>query len=184
MADEEKPASSWIYPDREAWEKLLRIRPRPRPVMEKPDWWRGRWPPARPGKPAPRMLAGDRILDKVRNELDWAQKCFYYAESILPESAAREKSRLIAGALGRARKTIDSHDKAKEIESAAHELAGVARYDPAKYPKAFVEAAGSSLTAMGKVMETSRFQSVAYWGRVFVRAGGYYRAMRHDLPGG
>ena len=32
------------------------------------------------------------------------------------------------------------------------------------------------------IMETSRFESVAYWGRVFARAGGFFRAMKEDLP--
>ena len=182
MPAKTKSPSSWLYPDRDAWDKLLDIRPKPRPVMEKPSWWRGAWPARWPGKPTAAALSNERKLETVRKELAWAQKCFYYAQSVLPDSQAERKAGRMAEVIGRARRAIDVPKKAEDIERAVDELAGVARYDPAKSPRAFVETAGRSVSAAGQIMETSRFESVAYWGRVFARAGGFFRAMKNDLP--
>lgn len=182
MPETSKSPSSWLYPDRQAWEKLLDIRPKPRPVMEKPAWWRGPWPARWPGRPTAAAISNERKLDSVRRELAWAQKCFYYAQSVLPDSKAKQKAGLIAEALGRARTAIDMPEKAEDIHPAVDELSGVGRYNPAKSPGSFVETAGRCISAVGQVMEASRFESVAYWGRVFARAGGFFRAMRHDLP--
>ena len=181
MPGSQRSSSPWIYPDREAWEALLRIRPKPRPVMDKPDWWRGQWPAGRRGAAAGATSA-DRLLDRIRNELAWAAKCFFYAESIFPDSRVKEKVRLIANALERARTAVDTPAKAEDISAVADELAGVGRYDPVKHPRAFVETAGRSLSATGQAMEASTFEGLAYWGRSFVRAGGFLRAMKHDLP--
>ena len=184
MAAEGQAPSSWVYPDRDAWEKLLHLRPKPRPVMEKPAWWRGSWPAAWPGKPTEGAQSNERKLEAVRRELAWAQKCFYYAESVLANSHARDKARRIADTLGRARRSLDTPDKADQMDYVAQELAGVGRYDPAKHPRAFVEASGRSLSAAGGAMATSRHESVGYWGRVLVRAGGFFRAMKQELPEG
>jgi hypothetical protein len=162
MAENVQTPSSWVYPDRDAWEKLLRIRPRPRPVLDKPQWWRGRWPPRRPGRPTAAALANGRILETLRGELAWAQKCFYHAQSVLPNCQAQAKAGRLADALGRARRSLDAPQKAAGMDAVVDELIGVGRYDPAKYPRAFVDAAGRSISAAGRAMQTSRFETVAY----------------------
>jgi len=184
MAKTTESAGSWLYPDRGAWEKLLHLRPKPRAVMDKPLWWRKPWPARWPGKPSAAAVSNDRKFEAVRNELAWAQKCFYYAEAVLPDSRAKEKARRIAEALGRLRMAIDGPGKAADVAGLADELSAVGRHDPAKSPRAFIEMAGQSLSAAGQILETSGFESVAYWGRVFARAGGFFRAMKRDLPGG
>ena len=108
----------------------------------------------------------------------------FYAQSVLPGSQAQEKAGRIADALGRARLALDTAEKAANAEPAAANLAGIGAYDPAKYPQAFVEHAGLSLTAAGRAMEASRVEAVAYWGRVLARAGGFFRSMNHDLSPG
>lgn len=183
MAPEAKEPGNWIYPDREAWDKLMNLRPRPRAVMEKPPWWRGSWPAQWPGKPTAAALSNDRKLAIVRKQLIWAQNCFYHAQSVLPDGRAKQKAGRIADILGRARKAVDQPEKADVLDLAAVEFARVGKYDPAQCPRAFVETAGQSISAAGQIMETSRFGSVAYWGRVLVRAGGFFRAMKYDLPG-
>lgn len=183
MADASKTPSSWVYPDRDAWEELLNIRPRPRSVMDKPEWWHKPWPARWPGKPAGAALSDDRKLKALRRELAWAQRCFHYAEHVLPDSQTKEKAGRIADALGRARRAIDAPEKAADVAQAVDELAGVGRYDPSRNPRAFVDTAGRSISATGRALAASRFESVAYWGRVFGRAGGFFRSMRHQLLG-
>ena len=152
--------------------------------MEKPAWWHRPWPAASPGKPTDAALANDRKLDTIRKELAWARNCFYYAEDVLPNGEARAKAGRLAMELDRARSAFDTPEKAEGMDLLAHELARVARYDPAKHPRSFVETAGSSVSAAGQAMVGSSYESVAYWGRVLVRAGGFFRAMKYDLSSG
>ena len=183
MGQKAKMPSSWVYPDRDAWEKLLQIRPKPRPVLEKPAWWRTPWPPRRPGRAGEADLPNERKLDLLRNELGWARRCFRYAGSVLPPSRAKAKASRIADALARARKSFDRPEKTKDMDPVSDELVAVGRYDPARHARAFVEASGRSISAAGQVMAAAAFGDVAYWGRVLVRAGGFFRAMKHELPG-
>jgi len=181
MAKIAKIPSSWLYPDRDAWENLLKIRPKPRPVMDKPPWWRNSWPARWPGKPAGAALSDERKLDVLARELAWAQDCFRYAASALPDSHAKLKAKRIADALERTRMAIDTPEKAANVENAIDELVGVGHNDPANNPAAFVDSAGRSVAATGRIMQDSRFGSLAYWGRVLLRTGGSFRSMRHEL---
>ena len=162
MAKIAKTPSSWLYPDRDAWEKLLKIRPKPRPVMDKPPWWRGAWPARWPGKPAGAALSDERKLDVLARELAWAQNCFRYAASALPDSPAKQKAGRIADALERTRTAVDTPKKAASVEQAVDELVGVGNHDPATRPAAFVDSAGRSVAATGRIMQDSRFESLAY----------------------
>ena len=181
MAAQSKAPSSWVYPDRDAWETLLSIHPKPRPVTEKPEWWRGPWPS---GNGFGENLSSDQKLEVVKKEFAWARKCFYYAESVLPDSAAKEKAGRIARVLGRANQALDSREKATDVFAVVHELSRIGRYDPQRHPRAFVETAGGSVAAAGKVMEDSQVESMAYWGRALARAGRYFQTMKYDLFGG
>jgi len=181
MAEGSRSSGGWVYPDWDAWQKLLHLRPKPAPVMNKPPWWQDPWPLGRSARAAAGLTDGRR-LELIRSELTWAQKCFYYAQSALPDSLAKAKAGRIAEIIGRARRAIDTAETARGMERAIDELAGVGQYDPEKYPRAFVEAAGRSISAAGHAMESARQASLGYWGRVFVRAGGYFRSMGHELP--
>ncbi|HUS92638.1 MAG TPA: hypothetical protein VM695_12350 [Phycisphaerae bacterium] len=177
-------SSSWVYPDRDAWEKLLHLRPKPRPVMDKPPWWRTPWPLSGSDGGGSTGGAGVTQLNRIRNQLAWAEKCLLYAQSVLPDGEAKGKAYRLAEELRRTRLAFDTPAKAQGTALAADELVAVGRYDPVKYPRPFIEAAGRGVTAAGQVMSASACPSVAYWGRVLVRAGGYFRAMKPDLPGG
>ncbi|MCD6303965.1 MAG: hypothetical protein J7M21_03265 [Planctomycetes bacterium] len=179
--DANSATSSWVYPDREAWQELLKIRPKPRPVMERPSWWRRPWPATWPGKPTAAALSIDRLYHAARSELAWARKCFRYAQAVLPQGPARRKARLLADALARTRSAMDRPAKASGLADLVHELAPVGRYDPRKYPHAFIEMAGRSVQGAGRLLASSPHPSVAYWGRVLVRAGGYFLATREGL---
>lgn len=178
-----KTSGDWVYPDPDGWEKLMLTRPRRRAAMEKPDWWHTPWPPRRIGQ-TKEALSPHRKFEALKHELAWAQRCLYYAQSVLPDSAAKHKVVLLAEALGRVNQAIDAVEKAQGIYGAADELRGISQYDPARYPRAFVENAGRSLVAAGKILGTSPLGAVAYWGRALVRAGGFVQCMKHDLPGG
>jgi hypothetical protein len=107
-----------------------------------------------------------------------------YAQSVLPDSLAKENIGRIADALGRVRLALDSSEKALAAEPAAADLAGIGAYEPARYPHAFVERAGQCVSAAGKALEASRAETLAYWGRSLARMGGFLRSMQHDLPAG
>jgi len=149
--------------------------------MDKPAWWRDSWPLGRSGQSMSGM-SDARKLEIVQGELAWAQKCFYYAQSVLPDSLAKDKAGRMAEIIGRARQVIATTEAAQAAAMAVDELSPIGRYDPERYPKAFVEAAGRSISAAGRAMEASTLATVAYWGRVFVRAGGFFCSMGQELP--
>jgi len=176
--------SSWLYPDRDRWESLLSIRPKPQPVMEKPTWWSGRWPAGAAARATDGSARPQQILARVVRELSWAQKCFLHAQSVLPDCSAKNKAGRIGEALGRTRKAIDVPEKAEDIVRVIDELSGVGRYDPGKHPRRFVETAAASLAAAAAVLAACPFEAVAYWGRTLTRASRFFGAMKHELPGG
>ena len=140
MAPHVKSPSSWVYPDRDAWENLLHIRPKPRPVLEKPPWWRGPWSASRPGRPTEKADSAERKIELLRNELAWAQKCLSYAQSVLPQPKARAKAGRLADAIARACKSFDNTEKSAGMDRVVEELVGVGRHDPARKPQAFIQA--------------------------------------------
>ena len=154
------------------------------PVMEKPSWWTARWAMGRPLGPANSMQGQQLRAQAVRGEFAWAQRCLLYAQSVLPDSMAKDNVGKIAEALERVRLALDTTDKALAAETAAADLAGIGGYDPAKYHHAFVERASLCLRAAGKALEASGCEAVAYWGRTLARMGGFFGAMKQDLPAG
>jgi hypothetical protein len=184
MVDNAGGPSGWLYPDRQAWESLLRIRPKPQPVLAKPSWWRGRWPDGAAARTTNGSSEPRQVLDRVRRELAWARKCFCHAQSVLPDSSAKNKAARIGDTLARVRKAVDTPEKAEDVVRAIDELAAMGRHDPEKYPRSFVETAAASLGAAGAILAASRFGAIAYWGRVLSRSSGFFRSMGHELPGG
>jgi hypothetical protein len=152
------------------------------PVMEKPSWWTHRWSMGRPLGPGNSKQGQQLQAQAVRGEFTWAQRCLLYAQSVLPDSMAKDNAGRIADALGRARLVLDTTEKALAAEGAAADLAGMGAYDPAKYPHAFVERAGQRLTAAGRALEASGIEAMGYWGRTLARMGGSFGAMKQELP--
>jgi hypothetical protein len=152
------------------------------PVMDKPSWWTGNWTMGRPLGPANSVQGQQLRAQAVRGEFAWAQRCMRYAQSVLPESMAKDNAGKLADALERVRLALDTTDKALAAESASADLAGIGGYDPARYHHAFVERAGLCLRSAGRALEASGCEAVAYWGRTLARMGGFFGAMTHDLP--
>lgn len=176
--------SSWVYPDWDSWQQLLNLRPKPMPVMDKPPWWPGRWPMGRPFGPASSTQGKELGAQAVRGEFAWARRCLLYARSVLPESLAKDNAGRIADALDRLRLALDTSEKALAAEGAAAQLAGIGAYDPAKYHHAFVERAAQCIAAAGRALEATGFEAMEYWGRTLARMGGFFGAMRQELPAG
>ncbi len=177
-------ASHWVYPDRDAWQELLRLRCHPRAVAAKPHWWPGPWAGSFPGQPNEAALADARVLAMLRQEFTWAMRCFYFAEATLDDPRASAIAGRVADALDRARRSLDSPAKADGLREAVANLSGIGRYDPSKYPRGFIETASRSLQAVGRVLEGSSFSTLTYWGRVFRRFGASFARSVHGLPTG
>jgi hypothetical protein len=177
-------SSSWVYPDWDSWRQLLNLRPKPLPVMEKPPWWTAHWPMGRQFGPANSVQGQQLRAQAVRGEFGWAQRCLLYAQSLLPDSMAKDNAGKIAEALERVRLALDTTDKALAAEGAAADLAGIGAYDPARYPHAFVERASQCLTAAGRSLEACGVETVAYWGRTLTRMGRFFGSMKQELPPG
>jgi hypothetical protein len=182
MTGDPTTSSSWVYPDWDSWRQLLNLRPKPMPVMDKPVWWTSHWPMGRQLGPAGSVQGQQMRAQAVRGEFAWAQRCMLYAQSVLPQSMAKDNSGKIADVLERVRLALDTTDKALAAEPAASDLAGIGSYDPARYHHAFVERAGLCLRSAGRALETCGCESVAHWGRTLARMGGFFGVMKQDLP--
>ena len=125
-----------------------------------------------------RMRLGRMKLNAVKEELRRAELSFLAAKRCLGDAQAREAAGRIADALGRANLAIDSVEKGAAVHPAMEALLGVSRFDPTTRQADFGRLSGQSVVLVGKVLEGSGIDSIAYWGRTLAKLAHVFMAVQ------
>lgn len=133
--------------------------------------------PADPGQ-EPRARLGRLKLNAVKDEFRRSELAFMAAKHALGEMGVAVLAGRIADALGRACRAIDTVEKGAAVYPALEALVGVSKIDPASRPAAFLDLAGKSIAIAGRMMASSGFADVAYWGRALSHLAGGLAACR------